>query len=213
MADPDRVEPELRAAWSGGRRRLAGDPVYGPWVRRIGPIRIPVWRDDNFYYLARAICYQQLAAAAAGTIHGRFVAALGDDVTPTKVLRVRETTLRKAGLSRNKLAAIRDLASKVRSGEVELHDLEAQEDAEVVERLTRVRGIGEWTAHMFLMFKLHRPDVWPVGDLGVRAGFARIHGLDEQPTAKALEPLGEAYRPWRSPAAFYCWRALETELA
>ncbi len=126
---------------------------------------------------------------------------------------MRETTLRKAGLSSNKLAAIRDLARKIRSGEVEVHDLEDQPDDEVIRRLVRVRGIGEWTAHMYLMFKLRRPDVWPVGDLGVRAGFARIHGMDEPPTQKALAPLGDPYRPWRSVAAFYCWRALETELS
>ena len=206
------IDPPLKAAWSAGRRALGRDPVYGPWVRHIGTIRIPVWPDDDFFYRARAICYQQLAAAAAGTIHGRVVDALRGDVCPARVLETRESRLREAGLSRNKLAAIRDLAAKVRSGEVELHDIAEQPDEEVIDRLTRVRGIGEWTAHMFLMFKLRRPDVWPVGDLGVRAGFAKIHGLDAQPTAKELLPLGEAYRPWRSPAAFYCWRALETEL-
>jgi DNA-3-methyladenine glycosylase II len=211
MAD-ERIEPKLKAAWSAGRRALGKDPVYGPWVRHIGTIRLPVWPSDDFYYLARAICYQQLATAAARTIHGRFVDALNGDVSPDKILGARETKLREAGLSRNKLAAVRDLATKVRAGEVELHDIEDQPDDEVVDRLTRVRGIGEWTAHMYLMFKLRRPDVWPVGDLGVRAGFAKIHGLDQQPTAKELEPMGDSYRPWRSPAAFYCWRALETEL-
>jgi DNA-3-methyladenine glycosylase II len=208
----ERTEPDLRAAWSGGRRALGNDDVYGPWVRHLGTIRLPVWTCDHFEYLARAICYQQLATGAARTIHGRFVTALGGDVSPAKVLRVRETTLRQAGLSRNKLAAIRDLAEKVRSGEVVLDGLEDASDDDVVERLVRVRGIGTWTAHMFLMFKLHRPDVWPVGDLGVRAGYAKIHALDAHPTPKELAALGDRYRPWRSPAAFYCWRALETEL-
>jgi 3-methyladenine DNA glycosylase/8-oxoguanine DNA glycosylase len=213
MANEGRPEPELRVTWTRGRRRLAEHAEFGPWVKRIGTIRLPVWRQEPFYYLARAICYQQLATKAAETIHGRFVDALGGDVSPGKVLRVRENTLRSAGLSRNKLAAIRDLATKVRSGEVELHDLEEQPDDEVVRRLVQVRGIGEWTAHMYLMFKLRRPDVWPVGDLGVRAGFAKIHGLEGHPTPKELEPLGEGHRPWRSVAAFYCWRALETELS
>ncbi len=163
-------------------------------------------------YLARAIVFQQLAGAAARTIHGRFVDALGGDVRAAKVKRVRDTTLRKAGLSANKIAAIRDLATKVDSGEVDVSDLEDQPDEEVVRRLTHVKGIGPWTAHMYLMFRLHRPDVWPTGDLGVRSGYAKIHGLEEAPAQKALEPLGEAYRPWRSAAAFYCWRALETEL-
>ncbi len=168
--------------------------------------------EDPFFYLARTICYQQLAGKAAATIHGRFVEALNGDVTPTKVLRVRETTLRKAGLSRAKLAAMRDLATKIRSGEVEVHDLGAQSDDEVVRRLVTVRGIGEWTAQMYLMFRLHRPDIWPTGDLGVRAGYGKAHGLDTAPSAKELEPLGAPYRPWRSAAAFYCWRILETDL-
>jgi DNA-3-methyladenine glycosylase II len=202
---------ELKTVWTGGRRKLGRDPSFGPWVRRIGTIRLPLSTESPFFYLARAICYQQLAGKAAATIHGRFVEALKGDVSPEKVLRVRETTLRKAGLSRNKLAAIRDLATKIRSGEVEVHDLESQPDEEVVRRLTLVRGIGEWTAQMYLMFRLHRPDIWPVGDLGVRAGFSRVHGLEEYPTQKRLEPLGEPYRPWRSAAAWYCYRVLETE--
>ncbi len=207
------MSERLPAIWSGGRRRLGRDPVFGPWVRKIGPIRVPSFGDDPFFYLVRAIVYQQLATAAARTIHGRVIDALKGDVTPAKVLRTREATLRKAGLSANKLAALRDLAAKVRSGEVGVGDLEAQPDEEVVRRLTLVRGIGPWTAHMYLMFRMHRPDVWPVGDLGVRSGFGRIHGLPEPPTQKELEPLGDAYRPWRSAAAWYCWRALETELA
>jgi 3-methyladenine DNA glycosylase/8-oxoguanine DNA glycosylase len=200
-------------AWSAGRRKLGRDPAFGPWVRRIGTIRLPRTTEDPFYYLARTICYQQLAGRAAATIHGRFVDALGGEVTPDRVLRVRETTLRKAGLSGNKLRAIRDLAAKIRSGEVEVHDLAGQPDDEVVRRLTGVWGIGEWTAQMYLMFRLERPDVWPTGDLGVRAGYAKAHGLADPPSHVELEPLGEAYRPWRSAAAFYCWRILETELA
>jgi 3-methyladenine DNA glycosylase/8-oxoguanine DNA glycosylase len=211
MAEDESAQ-DLRAVWTGGRRSLSKDAAFGPWVRCIGTIRVPVIPHEPFYYLARAICYQQLAGKAAATIHGRFVDTLGGEVTPERVLKKRETTLRKAGLSRNKLAATRDLATKVRSGEVELHDLEEQPDDEVIARLVRVRGIGEWTAQMYLMFKLGRADVWPTGDLGVRAGYARIHDLDEPPTAKELGPLGDRFAPWRSAAAFYCWRALETEL-
>lgn len=199
----------LATVWTGGRRRLGKDPRFAPWVKRAGTIRVPVHREEPFYYLARAIVFQQLAGAAARTIHGRFIEALGGDVSPGKVLRVRDTTLRKAGLSAAKLAAIRDLAAKVKSGEVEVRDLEEQSDEEIVRRLTVVRGIGPWSAQMYLMFRLHRPDVWPVGDLGVRAGFATIMGMQEHPTQKELEPLGDAYRPWRSAAAWYCWRAVE----
>jgi DNA-3-methyladenine glycosylase II len=206
------VAERVAAIWTGGRRKLGGDPQFGPWVRHIGSIRLPTYAEEPFYYLSRAIVYQQLATAAARTIHGRFVAALGGEVTPAKALRTSETKLRGAGLSGSKLAAIRDLATKVRSGEVEVDDLEEQTDEEVVRRLTLVRGIGPWTAHMYLMFRLHRPDVWPVGDLGVRSGFAKIHALQDLPSQKALEPLGQAYRPWRSAAAWYCWRALETSV-
>lgn len=201
------------AAWSGGRRKLGRDPVLGPWVKHIGTIRLHRMTEDPFFYLARTICYQQLAGKAAATIHGRFVEALKGEVTPTSVLRIRETTLRKAGLSRNKLAAIRDLARRIQSGEVEVHDLEDQPDEEVIRRLVLVKGIGEWTAQMYLMFRLYRSDVWPTGDLGVRAGYAKAHGLEVPPTAKDMAQLGDEYRPWRSAAAFYCWRILETELA
>lgn len=206
------AEQRAAAVWTGGRRKLGSDPVFGPWVRHIGSIRLPAFTEEPFYYLSRAIIYQQLATAAARTIHGRFVAALGGQVTPAKALRTSETKLRAAGLSAGKLAAIRDLAAKVRTGEVDVSDLEAQPDEEVVRRLTLVRGIGPWTAHMYLMFRLRRPDVWPIGDLGVRSGFAKIHALATAPSQKELEPLGELYRPWRSAAAWYCWRALETEV-
>lgn len=205
-------EPKVDTIWTGGRRKLLKDPTFGPWAREVGPVRVPISEEPPFFYLARAICYQQLAGKAARTIHGRFIEALGGEVTPAKVLRAPEQKLRGAGLSRNKLAAIRDLATKLRSREVVVDDLEEQPDVEVVRRLTLVKGIGTWTAHMYLMFRLHRPDVWPVGDLGVRAGFAKIHGMAEAPSAKELEPLGEPLRPWRSAAAWYCWRVLDTEL-
>jgi DNA-3-methyladenine glycosylase II len=203
---------ELITLWTGGQRRLGADPDFGPWVAHVGPVRVPRSTEDPFFYLARAIVYQQLASAAARTIHGRFVEALKGDVSASKVLRVRESTLRKAGLSAAKTVAVRDLATKVRSGDVALDDLEAMPDEEVVRHLVAVKGIGPWTAQMYLMFRLRRPDVWPVLDLGVRAGFAKIRGLASTPAARELEPLGERYRPWRSAAAFYCWRALEHEL-
>lgn len=213
MATKAPTDPGYIEVWREGHRRLADDSVFGPWVERIGPIHVPESTEKPFYYLARTICYQQLAGAAAATIHGRFVEALRGEVAPDVVLETPEEDLRGAGLSGNKLTAIRDLATKVLSGDVVVDDLQEQPDDEVVARLTRVWGVGEWTAQMFLMFRLHRSDVWPVGDLGVRSGFAKAHGLDPAPTAKDLEPLGEPYRPWRSAVAFYCWRILETELA
>ena len=206
------TEEELARVWVGGHRKLRRDPAFGPWVRRIGSIHLPVSDVTPFFYLVRAICYQQLAGKAARTIHGRFIEAVGRDVSPENVLRLSESTLRGAGLSGNKLGAIRDLAKKIQSGELEVHDLEMRSDEEIVSRLTVVKGIGDWTAHMYLMFRLHRPDVWPVGDLAVRAGYARVQGMAEDPSKKELRLLGDPYRPWRSAAAWYCYRALETEL-
>jgi len=206
------TKEELARVWVGGYKKLKSDPAFGPWVRLIGSIHLPVSDVTPFFYLVRAICHQQLAGKAARTIHGRFIEAVGRDVSPENVLCLSESTLRAAGLSGNKLGAIRDLATKIQSGELEVHDLEMRSDEEIVSRLTLVKGIGEWTAHMYLMFRLHRPDVWPVGDLAVRAGYARVQGMAEDLSKKELRPLGDPYRPWRSAAAWYCYRALETEL-
>lgn len=208
MTTRRRKHPTLKAGEA--HAALAADPAFGPWVARIGPPRLRRVTGDPFSYLARAIVYQQLAGAAAATIHGRFVKVLGGQVTPRRVLRAPEEDLRGAGLSAGKLAAIRDLAAK--APKLGLDELPWLDDAEVERRLTAVRGIGPWTAQMYLMFALRRPDVWPVGDLGVRQGYARVHRLAEAPREKEMPPLGEAYRPWRSAAAWYCWRALETEL-
>lgn len=202
----------LETFWRSGSRKLTADPHFGPVVRRVGPVKMPAASEPAFVYLVRSIVFQQLAGKAARAIHGRLVETLRGDVSPARVLRLPEKKLRGAGLSGAKIASIRDLAAKARSGEVGLDDLGSLPDDEIVERLTRVRGIGPWTAHMFLLFRLHRPDVWPTGDFGVRRGLARIRGREDVLTAKEMGPLGEGYRPWRSAAAWYCWRVLEIEL-
>lgn len=158
------------------------------------------------------MCYQQLAGAAARTIHGRFEALFDGTPTPERVLAVRVDRLRKAGLSGNKAASIRDLADKVLDGPVQLERIGRLSDDEIVRELTLVRGIGRWTAEMFLIFQLGRLDVWPVDDLGVRKGYAVLYGLDAMPSAKELEPMGDTFRPYRSVAAWYCWRATDTVL-
>jgi DNA-3-methyladenine glycosylase II len=175
----------------------------------VGPVRFPPSAHDAFSFLVRSITFQQLAGKAAATIHGRLVAALGGTVSPGTVLRAPEDALRGAGLSRGKLTSIRDLASKVADGTVGLDDLADLDDAAVIERLVRVRGIRRWTAEMALLFHLRRPDVWPVGDLGVRAGIARVLGWPEMPSVREMELIGTGYRPWRSAVAWYCWRAME----
>jgi DNA-3-methyladenine glycosylase II len=185
------------------------DPVMRRLVEQAGPAKVPPPELTHFEALVRAVVYQQLAGAAASAIHGRLVAALGE-VVPERVLALPEETLRSAGLSAAKAASIRDLAVKVADGTVVLDPagLRAESDAEVVARLSTVRGIGKWTAEMFLMFQLRRLDVWPTGDLGVRKGFGLAWDIPT-PTAKELDPLGDPYRPYRSVVAWYCWRAAE----
>lgn len=187
------------------------DRVLAGLVERYGPprlgARVPV--EQRFAVLARAILYQQLAGGAARAIHGRFVAALGGEVSPERVLAAGPEALAAAGLSRAKAAAVRDLAEKVITGEVALAGLGRQPDDEVVAHLVRVRGIGRWTAEMFLLSSLRRPDVWPVDDFGVRAGYARAWSLGALPSPAELAPLGERFRPFRSTVAWYCWRAAD----
>jgi len=168
-------------------------------------------RASSFEALARAIVYQQLSGRAAATIYGRFETLLDGSVTPAVVLSTPLDTMRSAGLSAAKAASIIELATKVADGTVPLDDAARRGDQELIDRLVAVRGIGRWTAEMFLMFQLRRLDVWPVDDLGVRKGYAAAYGLDELPHPKALTALGEAFRPFRSVAAWYCWRAVEDQ--
>lgn len=187
------------------------DRVLAGLVERYGAPRrgAPVTVDQRFAVLVRAILYQQLAGSAARAIHGRFVAVLGGQVTPERVLATEPEALAAAGLSGAKSAAVRDLAEKVAMGQIALHRLGRQSDDEVVAHLVTVRGIGRWTAEMFLLSSLRRPDVWPVDDLGVRAGYARAWDLDALPSPKELETLGDRFRPFRSTVAWYCWRAAD----
>jgi DNA-3-methyladenine glycosylase II len=166
-------------------------------------------RRTHFAELVRAICYQQLAGAAARTIHGRLELALDGEPTPESVLGLSSEAMRAAGLSANKAASIRDLAEKVLAGDVALDRVARLSDDEIVRELVLVRGIGRWTAEMFLMFQLGRLDVWPVDDLGVRKGYGLLFALAEPPTPKALQPLGDPLSPYRSLAAWYCWRAAD----
>lgn len=197
------------AVWPEATERLREDPAFGPLVERVGPVRLRPSRGTPFAALTAAIVYQQLAGRAALTIHGRVVEALGGVVTAQRVLEAPEPELRAAGLSGAKLAAIRDLAEKSRSGAISLDDLDTLTDDAVIDRLTRVRGIGPWTAQMHLLFELRRPDVWPTGDLGVRAGLARVLGLEAALSVERTAWTGTGYRPWRSAVAWYCWRAVD----
>jgi DNA-3-methyladenine glycosylase II len=160
--------------------------------------------------LVRAIVYQQLAGAAAAAIHRRLVAALADGVTPDALIALPEDTLRSAGLSARKAASLRDLGAKVLDGTVILspRGISRESDEEIVARLSTVKGIGQWTAQMFLLFQLRRLDIWPTGDLGVRRGYGLAWKIP-MPTPRELEVLGDPFKPYRSIAAWYCWRAAE----
>lgn len=200
---------ERTPAWPEATERLRSDPAFGPLVERVGPVRLRPSRGSAFQSLAAAIVYQQLAGAAALTIHGRFVDAVHGDVTPESVLATPPEELRAAGLSAAKLNAIRDLARKALEGDVPLEGLSAMPDQDVVSHLTRVKGIGPWTAEMFLLFDLRRPDIWPTGDLGVRNGLGRVLGWEAAPKPAEMALIGTGYRPWRSAVAWYCWRAVD----
>jgi DNA-3-methyladenine glycosylase II len=208
----DRPISSRRARSYGAAAALLSeqDPVLRRLVAEAGPPRVRPPAESHFAALVRSVLYQQLAGAAAAAIHGRLIAALGGQVTPEQLLSLPAGTLRSVGLSANKAASLQDLATKVLAGTVVLDPprLRAESDAEVVARLSTVRGIGKWTAEMFLMFQLRRLDVWPTGDLGVRKGFGLAWRI-LTPTAKELEPLGDPYRPYRSVVAWYCWRAAE----
>jgi DNA-3-methyladenine glycosylase II len=191
----------------------ACDPALAGLIERHGPPparrRIPT--AERFDRLAGNIVYQQLAGKAAASIHGRMIGALGGEVTADRVLATPEPALRACGLSGAKTASLLDLADKVATGEVALDRIGRLSDAEVVAHLTVVRGIGPWTAQMFLMSTLGRLDVWPIGDYGVRAGYAKAWSLDDIPDPKVLDTLGEPFRPYRSLVAWYCWRAADDQ--
>ena len=189
----------------------ARDPVLAGLIAAAGPIRIGRRTGSHFAGLVEAIVYQQLAGAAASAIHGRLVPALHDDVGPEALLALSDETLRAVGLSANKVRSLRDLATKVLDGTIVLspRGLTRQSDEEVIARLTTVRGIGPWTAQMFLMFALRRLDVLPVGDLGVRAAIKRAYQLEELPNATEIERIAASWRPYCSVATWYLWRSLD----
>jgi DNA-3-methyladenine glycosylase II len=203
--------PARRVSPREGARILAErDPVIARLVEEAGLPSFPRPTETHFAALVRSVTHQQLAGAAAQAIHGRLLRTLGDEVTPERLLAAPTEELRAAGLSGNKVLSLQDLATKVLDGTVVLEPrrLARESDEEVVARLTEVRGIGKWSAEMFLMFQLQRLDVWPTGDLGVRKGFGLAWGIPT-PTAKELDALGEPYHPYRSIVAWYCWRATQ----
>jgi DNA-3-methyladenine glycosylase II len=194
------------------RRLLARrDPVLGALIRRVGRCGMgEAQRTDHFAAIVRAITAQQLSAKASRTIYNRLAALFPDETpTPARLSALTDEQLRAIGYSRQKLSYLRDLAAKVEAGAVRLEGIEAREDEAVITELVRIKGIGRWSAEMFLMFRLQRPDVLPVDDLGIVTAVQRLYRLRKRPTPERLTTIAAPWRPYRSIACWYLWRSLD----
>jgi len=186
------------------------DPVLAPVIKRHrsrSPLDVPAL--DPFPALVRTITAQQISTKAAATIHGRLIAFMPKGVTPKALLTLTDAQFRQAGLSRQKIGYLRDLAAKVQTGELPIESLHEMDDEAVIEAIVKVKGLGRWSAEMFLMFRLRRPDVLPVGDLGIVTAIQRLYGLRKKPKATRIMKIGDAWRPYRTVACWYLWRSLE----
>lgn len=194
------------------RLLLRRDPVLASLIRKHGECGLArAQRSDHFSALVRAITGQQLSTKAAATIFGRLVLLMPAGVTPDALSTLTDEQLRSVGMSRQKIAYFRDLCDKAISGVVPLDALDAMSDEEVIAALTTVKGIGRWSAEMFLMFRLHRPDVLPVDDLGIVNAIKNVYRLRKRPNADRIRKIGAAWQPYRSVACWYLWRSLDNE--
>jgi DNA-3-methyladenine glycosylase II len=184
------------------------DPVLREIIERVGPFRME-YGPPEFHSLAEAIVYQQLNGKAAVQIFTRFTQAAGDPLTPEGILRLTDEQMRRIGLSKQKSSYLKDLAAKTSAGLLDFSRLGDMPDEEVIEHLTQVKGIGVWTAHMFLMFSLRRPDVLPTGDYGVQAAMKKHYRKRKWPKPKDMEKIARAWVPYRSVACWYLWRSLD----
>jgi DNA-3-methyladenine glycosylase II len=194
------------------RHLMRRDPKLATLMKRVGTWRLPAaGAPDPFLSLVRVIASQQLSSKAADTIFGRVVTLLGgkDLVTPAHVLAADPLALRAAGLSRPKISYLRDLAERVADGRLDLHSFREHTDEEIIVAITAVKGLGRWSAEMFLMFRLNRPDIFPTGDLGIVKGMQKLHGMKKRPAERTMIRLAETWRPYRTVAAWYLWRLLE----
>jgi 3-methyladenine DNA glycosylase/8-oxoguanine DNA glycosylase len=210
------LAPLTKARLAKAQAELASrDVKMAAAIERVGPCTLlPRREGTHFGHLARNIIYQQLSGSAAATIHGRFAALVGGDAQapdPRAVLALAPEALRQCGLSTAKMRAVLDLAAHVVDARLPLEHLDRMSDEDIIGALVPVRGIGPWTAQMFLMFRLGRPDVLPVLDLGVRKGAQRIYRTRALPDAERLTKIARNWRPWASVASWYCWRVLDLE--
>ena len=200
----------MRSIRKGVLHLQTNDPVLAGIIQRVGILK-PGYRDPTFESLTRGIVYQQLNGKAARTIYERFEVVAGGKITPESVLSITEEEMRKAGLSRQKLSYIRDLAAKTLSRDVDFEQLPRLKDDEVIEHLTRVKGIGVWSAQMFLMFALRRPNVLPTGDYGIRAAIQKAYKKRSLPNADQMIKLARKWEPYRTLACYYLWRSLDVQ--
>lgn len=215
---PPLVQAEASRAFSEAdfvrarRTLMRRDPVLGAVMKRVGRCELPDGRtDDPFAGLVRVIMSQQLSGKAADTIFGRVATLAGghEQLTPAIVRAMDAAALRSCGVSRPKISYLYDLAAHVGDGRLDLHALDGHPDEEVIARMTAVKGLGRWSAEMFLMFRLNRPDIFPVGDLGIVKGMQKLFGMKRRPAERTMIRLAENWRPYRSIAAWYVWRTLE----
>ncbi len=186
------------------------DPVLRAIIERVGPCRME-FGPAEFSSLAEAIVYQQLNGKAAVTIFKRFAALAGEPISPEGILKLSDDQLRRVGLSKQKSAYLKDLAAKAASGLLDFSRLPELSDEEVIQHLTQVKGIGVWTAHMFLIFSLRRPNVLPTGDYGVQVAVKKHYKKRKLPKPKDMEKIARAWEPYRSVACWYMWRSLDIE--
>jgi DNA-3-methyladenine glycosylase II len=186
------------------------DPTLAEIIAKVGPFRMML-RRGQFQVLVRAIIFQQLAGAAAQAIYDRFVGLFQSRSfpTPEEVARAPEQSLRAIGLSRQKVLYLKDLAARLVAGTLDLAQFSAMDDEAIITKLTQVKGIGRWTAEMFLMFNLGRPDVLPLADLGFRTAVAKAYGMERMPKANELRELAETWRPYRTVAVWYLWQSVK----
>ena len=192
------------------RHLKKSDPVLRAIIERVGVFRMD-YDEPAFASLAEAIVYQQLHGKAAATIFKRLTDLAGLPLTPEGILKLSEEQMRAVGLSKQKLSYLRDLAAKAQSGEVDFAGLPELPDAEVIEQLTRIKGIGVWTAHMFLMFALRRPNVLPTGDLGIQMAIRKHYRKRKLPKPAQMERIAKCWEPYRSVACWYLWRSMDVK--
>jgi DNA-3-methyladenine glycosylase II len=186
------------------------DPVLAAIIERIGPFRMQ-YGEPTFHTLAESILYQQLNGKAAATIFNRFTALAGDPLTPQGILQLSDEQMRGVGLSRQKTAYLRDLSEKTKAGLLEFERMTVMSDDEVIAHLTQVKGVGVWTAHMFLMFTLRRPDILPTGDYGIQAAIKKYYKKRKWPKPAVMLKIAKPWVPYRSIASWYLWKSLDVK--